>query len=128
MDRRLEITIALSIIVPTLILLSYFSAGYSVRIITGDSMGSSYDDVVVVDTSVTWDDVSDGDVISFRNECGYTTHHRLVYDTNNNKWRTLGDKSGMYDIGDCYQNPIEPDSFEEKIIGKKVKGINLPFF
>lgn len=128
MNRRIIIGIYITVIVSTLLILSYVNFMYSVRVISGDSMGAQYDDIVIVDTSVTWDDIDDGDIISFVNECGYSTHHRLVYDDINDNWKTQGDNTGMYDIGDCYQNPVKPDDFESKIIGKKVAGINLPFF
>jgi signal peptidase I len=103
--------------------------GYKVRYITGDSMGEHYDDVVLVDSTVTWEELDNGDIISFKNECGESVHHRLVYNNYNNTWFTSGDNNRVYDIGKCYKNPIrDTEDFEDKIIGKKIAGFKLPFF
>lgn len=100
---------------------------YSIRIIKGDSMGDDYYDIIVIDTSVTFDDLNDGDAISFQNKCGTNVHHRLVKSNANENWYTKGDNNTVYDIGYCYSNPVQPDEFDEQLTGRFVTGIRLPF-
>lgn len=105
-------------------ILSYVNP-YSIIYMHGDSMGEDYDDIVVIDTSVDFSDLEDGDIIDFNNKCGTDVQHRLYYDDTRGYYYTKGDNNTVRDFGECYSNPIKPDEFNNQLRGKKVTGFKF---
>lgn len=124
MKLKNKVILSAIILVPLLVSLLFLLLIHSniIIIAKGQSMGGNLGGIYIANPAVDTDDIDDGDIVQFENNCGQDVVHRLhfseesIYEDGEilDGWKTKGDGNSVYDFGKCYGTHKTKDTIDIK--------------